>query len=194
MSYLGRPSGQSGTVGRLLKAAGYSLQANAKTIEGRQHPDRDAQFRYINEQVRAFQATGEPVISVDAKKKELVGTYKNKGREWMPTGEPERVNVHDFIDHDLGKATPYGVYDVTTNTGWVTVGTDHDTAAFAVATIRRWWKTTAARLSARDPAADHRRRRRLQRLRTAVEDRTGRPRRPDRPDHHRGPSAAGHQQ
>ena len=129
------------TVGRLLKAAGYSLQGNAKTVEGKQHPDRDAQFRYINEQVAAFQASGDPVISVDAKKRELVGNFANKGAEWMPAGTPERVNVHDFADKDLGKATPYGIYDVTANTGWVNVGTDADTGAFAVESIRRWWHT-----------------------------------------------------
>jgi hypothetical protein len=127
------------TVGRLLKRAGYSLQGNAKTVEGRQHPDRDAQFRYINERVAAFQAAGDPVVSVDAKKKELVGNFANKGVEWMPAGAPERVNVHDFPDPGLGKATPYGVYDVTANTGWVNVGTDADTGAFAVESLRRWW-------------------------------------------------------
>jgi hypothetical protein len=131
----------SDTVGRLLKQSGYSLQGNAKTVEGTQHPDRDAQFRYINTQVSAFQATGDPGISVDAKKKELVGNYANKGVEWMPAGAPERVNVHDFADKDLGKATPYGVYDLTANTGWVNVGTDADTGAFAVESIRRWWLT-----------------------------------------------------
>ena len=130
-------------VWRLLKGAGYSLQANAKTAEGRQHPDRDGQFRYINDAVRAHQADGQPVISVDAKKKELIGSYKNNGREWMPQGKPEQVNVYDFIDRDAGKVTPYGVYDVTTNTGWVGVGTDHDTAAFAVATIEHWWNQAA---------------------------------------------------
>jgi len=129
------------TVGRLLKQAGYSLQGNAKTVEGKQHPDRDAQFRYINAQVSAFQGAGDPVISVDAKKKELVGNFANGGTEWMPAGRPERVNVHDFVDKDLGKATPYGVYDVTANTGWVNVGTDADTGAFAVESIRRWWDT-----------------------------------------------------
>jgi len=126
-------------VWRLLRAAGYSLQANAKTAEGRQHPDRDGQFRYINEAVRAHQGDGQPVISVDAKKKEKIGPYKNNGREWMPEGQPEQVNVYDFIDPETGKVTPYGVYDVTANTGWVSVGTDHDTAAFAVATIGQWW-------------------------------------------------------
>lgn len=129
------------TVGRLLKKAGYSLQGNAKTVEGRQHPDRDAQFGYINTQVAAFQEAGDPVISVDAKKKELVGNFANSGVEWMPAGAPERVNVHDFADKDLGKATPYGIYDLTANTGWVNVGTDADTGAFAVESIRRWWKS-----------------------------------------------------
>jgi hypothetical protein len=126
-------------VWRLLKSAGYSLQANAKTAEGRQHPDRDGQFRYINDAVKEHQADGQPAISVDAKKKELIGPYKNNGREWTPQGQPEQVNVYDFIDREAGKVTPYGVYDVTTNTGWVGVGTDHDTAAFAVATIAHWW-------------------------------------------------------
>ena len=146
---------------------------------------------------RAHQADGQPVISVDAKKKELIGQYKNGGREWTPAkGSPERVNVHDFTDRAAGKAIPYGVYDVTANTGWVGVGTDHDTAAFAVATIRPWWTPDRpGRLSRRHPAADHRRRRRLQRLpRPGVEDRTGRPRRRDRPDHHRLPPAARYQQ
>jgi transposase len=126
-------------VRRLLKEAGYSLQANAKTAEGRQHPDRDGQFRYLNDAVRDHQGEGEPVISVDAKRKELIGAYKNAGQEWQPTGQPEQVNVYDFIDREAGKVTPYGVYDVTSNTGWVGVGTDHDTAAFAVATIGHWW-------------------------------------------------------
>ena len=127
-------------VRRLLHEQGYSLQANAKTLEGGQHPDRDAQFGYLNDQARAHMAAGDPVISVDTKKKELVGVYKNAGREWHPCGEPEQVKVHDFIDKDLGKANPYGVYDVANNTGWVSVGTDHDTAAFAVNTIATWWR------------------------------------------------------
>lgn len=129
------------SVGDLLREEGFSLQANAKTIEGTQHPDRDAQFRYINGQARAHQDAGEPVISVDTKKKELVGQYKNGGREWAPTGEPVQVKTHDFLDRQgPGKAIPYGVYDVAANTGWVSVGTDHDTAAFALAAIRRWWQ------------------------------------------------------
>ena len=129
------------TVARLLKQAGYSLQGNAKTVEGKQHPDRDAQFRYINAQVPAFQSAGDPVISVDTKKKELVGNFANSGAEWEPAGTPRKVNVHDFADKDLGKAVPYGVYDVTANTGWVNVGTGADTGQFAVESIRRWWNT-----------------------------------------------------
>ncbi len=130
------------TVGKLLRANGFSLQANAKQVEGGGHPDRDAQFTYLNTQVGAHQQAGEPVISVDTKKKELVGNYKNGGREWRPAGQPEPVKVHDFIDPELGKANPYGVYDVSADTGWVTVGTDHDTSAFAVNTIRSWWTST----------------------------------------------------
>jgi hypothetical protein len=128
------------TVGRLLKRQGYRLQRTVKTLEGAQHADRDAQFRYLNEQAKQHLAAGQPVISVDTKKKELVGSSANGGREWQPTGEPERVNVHDFPDPKVGKAIPYGVYDLGRNTGWVSVGTDHDTAGFAVATLRRWWE------------------------------------------------------
>ena len=128
------------SVARLLgHELGYSLRGNAETLEGAQHPDRDAQFRYINDQVTAQLAAGEPVISVDAKKKELIGPYASKGRTWRPQGEPEQVNTHDFIDKQLGKAVPYGVYDIGANAGWVAVGSDGDTAAFAVQTIRRWW-------------------------------------------------------
>jgi hypothetical protein len=126
-------------VRRLLKELGYSLQANAKTTEGAQHPDRDAQFQYLNDQADHHLDAGDPVISVDTKKKELVGPFKNGGRELSPAGQPERVKVHDFIDKDLGKANPYGVYDIAADAGWVSVGTDHDTAQFAVATIERWW-------------------------------------------------------
>jgi hypothetical protein len=132
------------TVARLLQDVGYSLQANRKTKEGTSHPDRDAQFQYINEQTKAFQRRGQPVVSVDTKKKELVGEFKNSGREWQPRALPERVRVHDFEDKVLGKAIPYGIYDVTANTGWVSVGTDHDTAAFAVETLRRWWQQMGA--------------------------------------------------
>ena len=131
---------------RLLRERGYSLQANAKTIEGNQHADRDAQFAYLNDQAKDHLGTGDPVISVDTKKKELVGPYKNGGREWRPSGDPERVKVHDFVDRALGKANPYGVYDVGTNTGWVSVGTDHDTAAFAVNTIATWWQNAGKTL------------------------------------------------
>jgi len=127
------------TVGDLLRAEGFSLQGNAKTIEGQRHPDRDAQFRYINEQVKAHQGTADPVISVDTKKKELVGEFANAGREWRPKGQPVATRTHDFPGDSAGKAVPYGVYDITGNTGWVSVGTDHDTAAFAVESIRRWW-------------------------------------------------------
>ena len=109
-------------------------------MEGAQHADRDAQFRYLNEQAKVHLAAGQPVVSVDTKKKELVGAFANGGREWQPVGEPERVNVHDFPDPTLGKAIPYGVYDLGRNTGWVRVGCDHDTAAFAVQTLRRWWE------------------------------------------------------
>ena len=131
----------SDTVAKLLRDNGFSLQANAKTLEGGQHPDRDGQFSYLNNQAAGHLDAGQPVISVDTKKKELVGQYKNNGTEWRPAGDPEQVKVHDFIDKELGKANPYGVYDVGTNTGWVSVGTDHDTAAFAVNTIRSWWNT-----------------------------------------------------
>jgi hypothetical protein len=128
------------TVGRLLKQQGYTLQRTLKTEEGAQHPDRDAQFRYLNQQAREHLAASQPVVSVDTKKKELVGRYANGGREWRPVGEPEQVAVHDFPDPQVGKAIPYGVYDLSANAGWVSVGTDHDTAAFAVATLRHWWE------------------------------------------------------
>ena len=128
------------TVADLLRAAGYSLQANRKTAEGAQHPDRNAQFEYIAARVKRHQRRGQPVVSVDTKKKELVGDFKNGGADWRPKGCPARVQVHDFVDDELGKAIPYGVYDLTANAGWVSVGTDHDTAAFATATIGRWWR------------------------------------------------------
>ena len=130
------------TVRRLLKDLGYSLQANAKTKEGANHPDRNAQFEHINALVNSFRDDGQPAISVDTKKKELVGDFKNKGRTLRPKGKPEPVRVHDFIikDKDHGRASPYGVYDIAANEGWVNVGVDHDTAAFAVESIRRWWR------------------------------------------------------
>lgn len=133
------------TVGELLHQLGYSLQSTQKTKEGTSHPDRDAQFRYLSDQAATHLAEGQPVISVDTKKKELVGEYANKGREWQPSATPEKVRVHDFIDPALGKAIPYGVYDVGQNEGWVSVGVDHDTSAFAVMTIRRWWEMVGSR-------------------------------------------------
>jgi transposase len=128
------------TVRQLLHGLEYRLQATRKTREGSAHPDRNAQFEQINEQTQAFHAAGQPVISVDTKKKELVGDFANGGREWHPTGEPDEVRVHDFVDKELGKAIPYGVYDVGENVGWVSVGIDHDTAAFAVHSIEQWWE------------------------------------------------------
>jgi hypothetical protein len=128
------------TVGRLLNELGYSLQSNRKTLEGGMNPDRNAQFEFINASVKRFQQRGQPVISVDAKKKEPLGALKNAGREWHRKGEPEEVKVYDFVDPELGKAIPYGVYDLSENQGWVSVGIDHDTALFAAEAIRRWWK------------------------------------------------------
>ena len=128
------------SVNRLLHALGYSLQANRKTLEGRQHADRDAQFQHIYQRVQEFQSAGQPVVSVDTKKKELVGRYRNGGREWCRQGQPEEVQVPDFPDEELGKAIPYGVYDLTANAGWVSVGVDPDTSEFAVETLRRWWR------------------------------------------------------
>ena len=139
LTRLGHQAGSS-LVGRMLHYLGYTLQANAKVTEGAQQPDRDAQFRYINNTAGAHLADGQPVISVDCKKKELVGDYANGGAEWEPEGSPTRVGTHDFPDPDMPKAIPYGVYDVGANEGWVNVGDDHDTAAFAVASIARWWE------------------------------------------------------
>jgi transposase len=127
------------SIGNMLKGIGYSLQGNQKTLEGSKHPDRNAQFEFINSQTEDAMRAGQPVISVDTKKKELVGQYKNGGKELRPKGKPEQVKVYDFVDKELGKANPYGVYDIADNSAWVSVGTDHDTAAFAVSTIRRWW-------------------------------------------------------
>jgi hypothetical protein len=126
-------------VGELLHDLGYSLQANSKTKEGTNHPDRNAQFEYLNRKIKRQLRLGQPAISVDTKKKELVGDFKNNGRELRPAGNPEQVRVHDFIIPELGRANPYGIYDIAQNTGWVSVGVDHDTAAFAVESIRRWW-------------------------------------------------------
>ncbi len=136
-------------VGQLLHEAGYSLQANRKTHEGTHHPDRNAQFEHISRRVKRQLKRHAPAISVDTKKKELVGDFKNGGQEWRPKGDPEKVRVHDFLDREKGKAIPYGVYDVGANKGWVSVGVDHDTAAFAVNTIRRWWRNMGRRTYAR---------------------------------------------
>ena len=183
-------------VGDLLRKLDYSLQANRKTREGSNHPDRDAQFDYINDRVKEALAAGEPAISVDTKKKELVGDFKNAGREWRPQGSPEEVRVHDFVIPELGRAVPYGVYDIADNAGWVSVGIDHDTAAFAVNAIRRWWKlmgrerypNARSLLITADGGGSNGSRVRLWKLRTAEAGR--RTRHAD----HRLPPAARHQQ
>ena len=149
LTALGHRCGKDAVL-RVLRRQGYSTQGNSMTIEGKRHPDRDGQFRYVNERAREFLAAGDPVISVDAKKKEQVGQYAQKGREWRPKGDPVKVGDHSFPDEELGKVTPYGVYDVAANAGFVNVGTDHDTAAFAVESLRRWWQAAGA---ARYPAA-----------------------------------------
>ena len=131
-------------VSELLHELGYSLQSNRKALEGSSHPDRNSQFEYIYHQVKVFQSSGDPVISVDTKKKELVGNFKQEGQEWQPVGQPESVQVYDFQDIELGKVAPYGVYDTTLDVGWVNVGTDHDTSQFAVESIRRWWHSMGA--------------------------------------------------
>jgi len=168
------PSGEPHPVAELLNATGYSLQGNRKTKEGNSDPDRDAQFAHINTQVVAALAEQQPVISVDTKKKELVGDFRNNGREYRPQGHPEEVRVHDFLIKQLGRAVPYGVYDLAANAGWVSVGVDHDTAAFAVNSIRQWWLNLGrTRYPQRHPVADHRRWGRQQRLASAaVETRT----------------------
>jgi hypothetical protein len=140
---LGHSEASPSLISDLLYDLGYSLQANAKTLEGSSHPDRDAQFNHIANRVREYQLEQQPVISVDTKKKELVGAFKNDGEELRPVGKPEEVNVHDFVN-ELGRANPYGVYDISQNEGWVSVGTDHDTAAFAIHTIERWWQSMGA--------------------------------------------------
>jgi hypothetical protein len=127
-------------VAKILRSIGFSLQGNSKTLEGAQHPDRDAQFRYINARAQEFLTAGDPVISVDTKKKELVGRFAQSGREWRPTGEPEQVSTYDFPSQADGKAIPYGVYDLADDSAWVSVGVDHDTSVFAVATIEKWWQ------------------------------------------------------
>jgi len=139
------------TLANVLRDMGYSLQANKKTVEGNQSPDRNEQFKYINEKVKSFQSDAQPVISVDTKKKEIVGNYKNNGQTWRPKGSPEEVNVHDFEDKELGKVIPFGIYDIIENTGWVNVGLDHDTSAFAVASIRGWWENMGKKVY---PSAD----------------------------------------
>jgi Rhodopirellula transposase DDE domain len=132
-------------VGELLRDLGYSLQGNQKTLEGADHPDRNAQFEFINARAEDFQSRDQPVISVDTKKKELVGDFKNAGQEWHPAGQPPKVRTYDFVDPELGKAIPYGIYDIANNRGWVNVGMDHDTPEFAVESIRRWWKNMGRR-------------------------------------------------
>ena len=144
LARLGHPVSHT-KVGEMLRGLGYSLRGNAKVLEGDDHPDRDAQFRYINDRAQASLAAGQPVISVDTKKKELIGNFKNAGAEWQPEGEPDRVDVHDFPDDAVGKAIPYGVYDVAANDGFVNVGTDHDTPVFAVTSIKMWWMRMGAK-------------------------------------------------
>jgi hypothetical protein len=144
LTRMGHPIGRE-TVASLLHEAGYSLQANCKTREGDWHPDRDAQFRYIDRMVRARLRREQPAVSVDTKKKELIGDFKNNGREWHPRGQPSQVRVHDFIDKTLGKVIPYGVYDMVNDQGWVSVGVDHDTAQFATHSIRSWWARMGCR-------------------------------------------------
>ena len=163
------------TVGRILRSLGYSLQAPSKQKEGTAHPDRDAQFVYLNKEVGRFMKAGQPVISVDTKKKELVGEFSNGGAEWHPIGEPTRTKTHDFVDKELGRAVPYGVYDLANDEGWVSVGDTADTASFAVEAIRRWWDSMGQpRFPDATKLLDHRRCRRIQRLPgQALEGRAG---------------------
>ena len=144
LSASGHPASSRTVAHVMAEDLHYSLQANRKSVEGRQHPDRDAQFRYLNEQIRRHHRRGEPVVSVDTKKKELIGDFRNGGQRWRPQGEPDEVRTHDFVDKELGKAIPYGIYDLRRNRGWVSVGIDHDTAAFAVASLRSWWQNEGA--------------------------------------------------
>src|SRR6266704_2437262 len=184
------------TVARRLREQGYSLQGNAKVAEGTQPADRDARFRYISDRAGEFLAAGDPVVSVDAKKKEKAGNFANGGAEWRPEGQPERVNVHDFPSDAVGKAIPYGTCDLGANTGWVSVGTDHDTSAFAAATLRRWWRAGGpARYPGRATAADLRRLRRVQRRPCpGLEGGARQAGRPDRAGDHRVPLPARHLQ
>ena len=182
-------------VAGLLRDMGYSLQSNRKTEEGSDHPDRDAQFRHINEQVRNALARGWPVVSVDTKKKELIGNYVNAGRQWRRAKQPLVVNSYDFPKPSVPRAYPYGIYDLGRNTGFVNVGTDHDTGAFAVASIRGWWRAEGAAVPQDSQASDHRRWRREQRLSSsAVEAGATAPCRRDRSDDHRVPLPSGHKQ
>ena len=184
------------SVSVLLKEMGYSLQGNRKTLEGSGHPDRNAQFEYINNRTQSALDASQPVISVDTKKKELVGQYKNGGSDWRPQGNPEQVKVHDFVDKELGRANPYGVYDVANNNAWVSVGTDHDTASFAVATIRRWWFAMgqSAYPAARELMIMGRRRRKQRLKGSSLEAGTAATCRRTGPDNPREPLPARHQQ
>ena len=184
------------SVGTLLGELGYSLQSNVKTLEGGDHPDRNAQFEYINAQAEGRLKRGEPVISVDTKKKELVGLFKNNGQTWRPQGEPEEVKVHDFIDKELGRANPYGVYDLAQDEGWVSVGTDHDTSAFAVQSIRRWWQSVGGgSLPSRHRTSDYGGWRREQWIpRTTLESRDSETGGRDRDSHHDMSFSSRHQQ
>jgi hypothetical protein len=179
---------------RMLHAEGFSTQGNSRTAGGKRHPDRDAQFRYINDAAREFLAAGDPVISIDTKKKEKVGLYAQKGAEWRARGDPRRVRDHDFPDPRGGKAIPYGVYDLGDNSGFASVGTDHDTAQFAVESVRRWWEAIGKdRLPGGGAAAGHLRRRRLERVPApGVEGGTGGVRRAVRAGGHRQPLRARH--
>ena len=180
----------------LLHQMGYSLQANRKTHQGTEQPDRDAQFEHINATVRDYQRRSQPVISVDTKKKELLGDFKNPGGEWRPKGQPEMVRLHDFVLPELGKVSPYGVYDPTRNEAWVNVGTGHDTATFAVASIRGWWQSMGPTgVSGCHRATDHRRRRRQQqRQEPTLEGRAATAGRSNQAEHRRLPLPAWHQQ
>jgi hypothetical protein len=183
-------------VAKILRSTGFSLQGTRKTLEGAQHPDRDAQFRYINSRAEQFLAAGEPVISVDTKKKELVGRFTQAGREWQPSGEPEEVSTYDFPSLAEGKAIPYGVYDIADDSAWVSVGVDHDTSVFAVATIEQWWEQMGKTKypNARRLLISCRRRRIERATPMALEVRNRPTDRGHRPGHHHLPLPARHQQ